>query len=201
LANCKGKHRSDIKRMEKRLQEAGASVTLYTEAVDLDKAVADYQAVYEKSWKQAEPHPGFVPGMIRLCAAKNWLRLGVIRIGDQPIAAQVWRVGKRKAEIYKVAYDEAFKAYSPGTVLTARLMRHVLDVDRVDEVDYLVGDDAYKKNWMTHRRERIGIVAYELRSLGGLAGAMVEMTSRAAKPWVDRWRAARTPAPQSRPQD
>jgi hypothetical protein len=47
-----------------------------------------------------------------------------------------------RAEIFKVAYDEAHKALSPGTLVTALVMEHVLEVDRVREVDYLTGDDA-----------------------------------------------------------
>jgi len=41
-------------------------------------------------------------------------------------------------------------------VLTAALMQHALDVDRVQTVDYLIGDDAYKREWMSHRREPAG---------------------------------------------
>jgi CelD/BcsL family acetyltransferase involved in cellulose biosynthesis len=71
----------------------------------------------------------------------------------------LWIVSERRAEIYKVAYDEAFKQLSPGTALTAKLMQHVIDIDGVDEVDYLIGDDPYKKSWMGARRERWGIEA------------------------------------------
>jgi hypothetical protein len=45
----------------------------------------------------------------------------------------------------------------------------------VAEVDYLIGDDAYKQDWMSHRRERWGIVAYNPRTLFGLAGALKQM--------------------------
>ncbi|HEY8908590.1 MAG TPA: GNAT family N-acetyltransferase, partial [Rhodoferax sp.] len=58
--------------------------------------------------------------------------------------------------------------FSAGSVLTAALMRHVIDVDHVEEVDYLTGDDAYKRDWMSHRRERWGIVAFDLRTAAGL---------------------------------
>ncbi|OGA95641.1 MAG: hypothetical protein A3E79_13955 [Burkholderiales bacterium RIFCSPHIGHO2_12_FULL_61_11] len=51
-----------------------------------------------------------------------------------------------KASIYKVSYDEHFKAYTPGTLFTAMLMEHVIEKDKVTEVDCLIGDDPYKKN-------------------------------------------------------
>ena len=46
-------------------------------------------------------------------------------------------------------------------------MKHVLDVDKVDAIDFLSGDDAYKKNWMTHSRERIKIDVFNSNTLKG----------------------------------
>jgi CelD/BcsL family acetyltransferase involved in cellulose biosynthesis len=188
LTTRRGKMRSDIKRMEKRLRQAGASIQIVSDTSDLDRAIADYQHVYARSWKQEEPHVGFVPGLMRLCAERGWLRLGLLHIDHQPIAAQLWIVANGRAEIFKVAYDEKFKDFSPGTVLSAQLMRHVLDEDKVREVDFLSGDDTYKRNWMSERRERFGIVAYDLRSIGGCAGMAVEALSRRVRPLCERLR-------------
>jgi CelD/BcsL family acetyltransferase involved in cellulose biosynthesis len=110
---------------------------------DLERAIQDYELAYERSWKYSEPYPKFIPRLCELAARKGWLRLGTLRIGDRPAAAQVWLVKDGKASIYKVAYDEHFAKLSPGTVLTAALMKHVIEVDKVNEVDYLAGDDAY----------------------------------------------------------
>jgi CelD/BcsL family acetyltransferase involved in cellulose biosynthesis len=52
-------------------------------------------------------------------------------------------------------------------VLSAALFRHALDVDRVSDIDYLTGDDDYKRDWMTHRRERVGLVAFRKASIAG----------------------------------
>jgi hypothetical protein len=38
--------------------------------------------------------------------------------------------------------------------LSAALFQHVLDIDRVDLVDFGTGDDAYKAEWMDHVRDR-----------------------------------------------
>jgi CelD/BcsL family acetyltransferase involved in cellulose biosynthesis len=112
------------------------------------------------------------------------LRLGIARLDGQAIAAQLWIVGKTKASIYKVAYHEAHAALSPGTVLTSYLLRHVIEHDQVSEVDFLIGDDEYKKIWMSDRRERWGIVAFNRRTFIGcilmakeIIGRMVKRTS------------------------
>ena len=47
--------------------------------------------------------------------------------------------------------------YSPGTILTQYLMRYVIDTDKVAEIDFLTGNEHYKQDWMTVRREHLGI--------------------------------------------
>lgn len=181
LAGRTGKQRSNIKRMEQRLADAGGRIEVITSLADADRGLAAYDQVYALSWKVPEPHPLFMPSLMRLCAQHAALRLGVVWLGETPIAAQLWVVWGGRAEIFKVAYNEAHKSLSPGTVLTAALMQHVLDTDHVNEVDYLVGDDPYKRLWMTQRRERWGLIAYDRRSLTGCIGMLVESLRRHAK--------------------
>ena len=186
LKNRSGQLRSTIKRMTKRLAaEDNGRLEIIRDPADVERGIAAYEAVYGASWKVPEPYVDFMPGLIRLCAQRGWLRLGLAWIGEQPIAAQLWIVNAGRAHIYKVAYDEAFKAIAPGTLVTALLLEEAIERDRVTEVDYLIGDDAYKKTWMSHRRERFGLVAYDpltLRGLVGLARQAVGETWRRLRP-------------------
>ncbi|HEX6706128.1 MAG TPA: GNAT family N-acetyltransferase [Albitalea sp.] len=192
LAQRTSKMRSNIKRMDKKLAQDGGTVEIYSEPVDGRRAVDAFQKVYSASWKNDEPYPHFMPGLIATCAERGWMRLGVVWLRGQPIAAQLWMVSHRKADIYKVAYDETFKDYSPGTVLTARLMQHVIERDGVEEVDYLIGDDGYKKLWMSDRRTRSGVVIYNPRTVMGALGALREIVGRALKPALQRLKAMRS---------
>jgi CelD/BcsL family acetyltransferase involved in cellulose biosynthesis len=186
LSNRDGMLRSTLKRRSKKFSNVGGTLQLVSKASDMPAAISAYEQVYAKSWKTPEPFVDFSSGLLKMCASQGWLRLGMAWIAGKPIAAQLWIVANGRAEIYKVAYDEGFKTYSPGTLVTAMLMQHVQEVDKVHEVDYLIGDDAYKKAWMTHRRERWGIVAYNPRTLGGLGGVLSEMVGRWGKPWARR---------------
>jgi CelD/BcsL family acetyltransferase involved in cellulose biosynthesis len=181
LAQRDGILRSTIKRMTRKFSGDGGTLEIVPGGADLTRAIDAYERVYATSWKKPEPYPEFMPGLIRTCAAQGYLRLGLAWLDGRPIAAQLWIVSHGRAEIYKVAYDEDFKAYAPGTLLTAMLMEHAIEVDKVSEVDYLIGDDPYKKTWMSHRRERWGVVAYNPRSLGGLAGWAREALGRRVK--------------------
>ena len=147
----------------------------------LEDAIAAYEAVYRASWKPPEGHPHFMPQLIRTCAAEGWLRMGVAWVDGEPAAAQVWMVADGVAAIFKLAYDQRHVKHSVGSLLTAELMRHVIDIDRVQEVDFLSGDDAYKQDWMSHRRERWGLSAFNLRTVRGLSLAILHFGGRALK--------------------
>lgn len=174
--------RNTLRRREKKFFAAGRGrLEIVTGNEGLEPAIAAWRKIYGSSWKAAEPFPEFVPGLIRMCAAHGWLRLGLAYHDGEPVAGQIWIVSHGRAAIYKLAYDEKFARLSAGTVLTAHLMRQVLDEDQVQEVDYLIGDDPYKKDWMSHRRERWGIVAYNTGTARGIAGAAMQRISEISR--------------------
>jgi hypothetical protein len=179
-----------IRRKIKKLNKTGrARIQVVTGTENLEAAIDAYEKIYLSSWKRPEPYPNFVPGLIRTCAGNGWLRMGVIYMDDQPIAAQVWIVNSGRATIYKLGQDQNYDEFSAGSILTARLMEHVLEVDRVREVDFGSGDDPYKKNWLPQRRERWGILAMNPRSLAGCLGIVRNVGGRAAKnTWHALWR-------------
>lgn len=160
-------------------------------------AVADFEAVYLRSWKRPEPYPDFIATMCRQAHARGWLRAAVSHLDGKPVAAQIWLVKGQVASIYKLAYDEDYARRGVGTVVTAALFEHVLDVDRVVEIDFLSGDDPYKAEWMSGRRERFGLLAFHPRTLQGLAGALRHFGGRMVRRWQARLR--REPVAPARP--
>jgi hypothetical protein len=115
---------------------------------------ADYERVYAKSWKPHEGSPDFLRQLAQSEGMAGTLRLGLAYIDGQPVAAQFWTVENGSALIHKLAYDERHVQASPGTLLSAAMFQHALDVDRVDLVDYGTGSDAYKAEWMDAERLR-----------------------------------------------
>lgn len=150
----------------------------------VDAAMNAFEHVYRRSWKPAEASPSFVRAWAKACAVQGWLRLGLAWVDDVPVAAQFWFTAHGRAFVFKLAYDEAYSRLSAGTVLSAHMFRECLDVDRVHEVDYLSGDDAYKREWMTHRRQRFRVTACNPRTCRGLWRGL----RLVAGAWRDRWR-------------
>jgi CelD/BcsL family acetyltransferase involved in cellulose biosynthesis len=169
-----GKVKSTLKRKGAKLRaRADAKIEIVTNASDVNGAMDAYEAVYRSSWKIDEPHADFIRSVAHEFASRGWLRLGVVTIGSRPAASQLWFVYNGTASIFKLAYDEEFTDLSVGSLLTKALMEHVIDTDKVSVVDYLCGDDDYKRDWMSDRRERLGVRAIRRMSLPGVANALV----------------------------
>jgi CelD/BcsL family acetyltransferase involved in cellulose biosynthesis len=164
-----GALRSTAARARRRFEREGGTLEIVTgdDPASLQRALEAYAQVYAASWKPQEPYTGFIPALVTLAARRGWLRLGLAWRDGQALAAHLWLVHGGRAEIYKLAYREDAAAWSPGTLLGQHLMAHVIDVDRVREIDYLTGDDDYKRLWMGQRRERWRIDALNPRTLRG----------------------------------
>jgi len=179
--------RNTLKRKKKKFEkESNSRIDIITGPNGLQKAVNAFLSIYEKSWKKPEPYPTFLPGLIRTCAENGCLRLGVAWVDGKPAAAQLWIVDNGIASIYKLAYDPQYNKLSVGSLLTMALMEFVFKEDKVRCVDYLTGDDAYKKDWMTHRRERVGVIAFNTRTLAGQFGAILNISGRSIKQILNR---------------
>lgn len=162
------KLKNTLSRKEKKLgRERGYTIRIAEDVSELEGFIADYETVYQQSWKPEESHPQFIRAIIRRFAEKGWLRLGIMYINDEPVASQLWFVKEGVASIYKLAYDEQYMPYSVGTILTANMMKQVIDVDGVEVIDFLTGNDAYKREWMSHQRERCQITVFNNKTLRG----------------------------------
>jgi hypothetical protein len=174
--------KNTIIRKTKKLNDSTEwNIKIVTASAELAEYIAIFETIYNSSWKNPEPHPDFIPGLIRICAEQGWLRLGIAYIDNQPAAAQIWIVNNGVSSIYKLAYIDKYSKYSIGTILTARLMEHVIETDKVREVDYLTGDDEYKRDWMSHRRERWGLIAFNLRTPAGILASIKHLGGSAIK--------------------
>jgi CelD/BcsL family acetyltransferase involved in cellulose biosynthesis len=142
------------------------------------QAWQDYERVYEASWKPAEGSPALMRALAEQEGAAGTLRLGLAYREGRPIASQFWLVENGTATIHKLAYAEDARHLSPGTLLSVEMFRRALDVDKVDAVDFGIGSDAYKAEWMEEREPLYAFTAYDLRSAGGLAAAARDMAAK-----------------------
>ena len=134
------------------------------------KAWEDYQSVYNASWKPAEGSPELMRKLVQAEGAAGTLRLGLAYHEGQPVAAQLWVVEHGIATIQELSYREDAKHLSPGTVLSMEMFRRAIDEDKADMIDFGIGDDGYKRDWMAESVPLYALAAYDMRSPRGLAG-------------------------------
>jgi hypothetical protein len=115
---------------------------------------AAYEQIYAASWKPEEGDPALLRAFAEAESARGTFRMGLARIEGTPVAAQYWTVEDGTAFIHKLAHVEDSLKASPGTLLSAALFRHVIEVDGVRRVDFGTGNDAYKRDWM-NRHDRL----------------------------------------------
>lgn len=172
--------RRKLRRGERR---ADTDFILVTQPPDLEPGIDAFEKVYASSWKEPEPFPHFNAALMRETAAADLLRLGIWRIGGAPVAAQLWIVERGTATVLKLAHDEAFQADSPCTVLSALMLRQLLDIEHVAAIDFGRGDDPYKQGWVSQRRQRCGLVLVNPRRPAGLVFLARHRLGEVRKAW------------------
>lgn len=153
LASRPARLRNTLARKKRKLaREQRYEIRLYT-GDEVSHGMPDYYMIYNASWKAREQYSGFLDNIVTAFSRQDWIRLAVLYINGQPAAAQLWFVNHSKASIFRLAYDEKWKSYSPGSILMGFLMEYVIEHDKVEEIDFLTGNESYKQDWMSARRE------------------------------------------------
>lgn len=135
--------------LSRKLKKSSLVTEIHTQ---FDAAVwAEYESIYADSWKPDEGSTAFLKSLAQAEGNAGCLRLGVARLDGVALAAQLWTIEPARAIIHKLAYRKTAAQHSPGTILTAAMFRHVIDIDRVPLIDYGTGDDHYKADWMDTR--------------------------------------------------
>jgi len=135
-----------------------------------DKAWIDLEQVFDASWKLPEGSPELIRDIVVKEGEAGTLRLGLAYKDDLAVAAQIWIIEHGIATIHKLAYREDVKELSAGTILSVEMFRRALEIDKVDKIDFGIGNDTYKREWMTHSVPMYALSAYYPYSWSGLAG-------------------------------
>lgn len=190
LAGCPSALRHTVERKGKRAARETRFRLIAAPGAALEAGIAAFHAVRAGSWKPDEPFPAFDAALMRAAAEAGALRLGVLTraADDAPLAAQYWILdqGGARATVPKLFHLEAARAASPGTVLTAMMVRHLITEEGVRTLDFGRGDDAYKAHWVSERVQLIGLVLADPRHPAGLAA----LARQAAGALVRRLRGA-----------
>jgi hypothetical protein len=135
--------------------------------------VAGYWTIYQHSWKHQEPSRSFISWLLTWSAQRGYLRLGLLYVDEEVVASQLWLVVGRTACIFKLAQDMNANKLSPGSLLTEHMINAAVLHDRVDKIDFLLGDDQFKALWMDGKQPIYWVEVINRKSLVGLALGLV----------------------------
>jgi hypothetical protein len=161
--------RKNYPRLARNLEKKGdVRFHVISDNSELDWGIENYNRVLANSWKEPELFPNHTAGLIRGSACVGALRLGLLFYNNDPVATQLWLVAGGIASAYKSHYDLRLTRESVGSISMLRMFKHVLDIDHVKEINFGVGTDHYKRNWLTSERPICGILACNPRTVMGL---------------------------------
>jgi CelD/BcsL family acetyltransferase involved in cellulose biosynthesis len=181
------------RRTARALRDPAIELEMFRAGDGIERGIAAFEEVYRRSWKEPEPYPGFNAGFMRVAAGLGLLRLGVMWQDGRAIAAQYWVMTGGVAAVLKLAHDEAVRSLSPGTVLTAWMIKGLLGEGGVRELDFGRGDDPYKQGWTELRRQRIGFVLADPLRIAGFASILRHRLGRVRQA-LRSWQTARATA-------
>lgn len=189
LARRSRQTRYHIGRHVRRLARSGRGrIEVVQAGPELKPALIDYALVDLQSWKDQEAYPDVIPTLAQAAAGSGALRLGLLYIDDEPAAAQVWIVSAGRATLLRMHHVREYAHLSPGTVLTFEMLRRILAVDAIREVDFGAGDEPFKRKWLAQSRERVGLLAFNPRTVKGLLAAARHIGGHAAMSLARRMR-------------
>lgn len=166
--------RSGLKRKLKKLEAAGR-VTFELDAGHSDPAAALAAAVdvSRRSWKELAGSALLLNAGIDRFLGEVFERLGggepgergepgetfiaFLHLDDRPIAHELGFVLDDRMWFYDHSYDQEFARFSPGQLLTARLLERAWQ-DGLVEYDFLRGDEPYKLSWTDSSRRELQLV-------------------------------------------
>jgi hypothetical protein len=167
LAARDGALREILRRKQVSVDRCGAQFSIVSGGAELAAAWSAYDDVYKQSWKPAEPFPHFHSRLVHHAARHGALRMGILRFAEVPVAVQLWILWRGTGTVLKLAHDKRFTSQSPGSLLTAYVIKSLMEQDRITAIDFGRGDDPYKRRWAAERRQRIGFLAANPRSATG----------------------------------
>jgi CelD/BcsL family acetyltransferase involved in cellulose biosynthesis len=97
--------------------------------------------------------------------------LFVLKFDGRIISAVLGRISKFSAEAVIAAFDRSYGQYGPGHLLYEDILKWALE--RRLELDFRIGNEAYKKDWTNRESE---VITY--RFINSIWGAAFSLASR-----------------------
>lgn len=160
LHSKRAKFRSNLKYYRRLAERNGQHLNIHRlRWGDGDDTVDDLVAIELRSWKAREGNlkistpmgREFYRRFCRYFAGRGWLEIWRADIDSAPIAFLVNIIHGGKCYHYNTCYEETYAHISPGLLLHAEAIGEAFE-RKLNEYDFLSGDEPYKVRWCADRR-------------------------------------------------
>ncbi|MEP7041513.1 MAG: GNAT family N-acetyltransferase [Dokdonella sp.] len=136
-AGVSGKHRKELRRLERRLADSGKLTYRTFEAGEpVQPWIDQFLALEVRGWKGQEGGRAFdrdeggrifFDRIIHAGAARGRIQMFSMLLDDVPIAMKINFLLGDGGYAFKIAYDEEYAKYSPGVLLEVFFMTHIVE--------------------------------------------------------------------------
>ncbi|HMJ02446.1 MAG TPA: GNAT family N-acetyltransferase [Conexibacter sp.] len=167
LAQRSSNLRQQWRRRRRRLERAGVlTFRVTTDRAALEDDFDAFLRVEASGWKgqrgtaiASDPRTlGLYYGFAQAAADRGWLRLYLLELDGQALAADLGCAIGDTGFLVKTGFDMDAAHYSPGLVLRGDVLQASID-EGLRGYDFLGGPDAYKLRWCDELRPRVALHA------------------------------------------
>jgi len=163
-SGLKSKFKSNLRNREKRIGALGeVEFTVARDTQDLRAAVRTFYDIEARGWKgeegtavtMQEGARKLFDGLLRGAPEQTWVP--ILSVGGKPVAAQFLRVWANTMFLLKTSFDPEYSAYSPGQLITARVIRYGIE-NGMEVLDFLGASMPWKTDWAPEERPNVQLV-------------------------------------------
>lgn len=99
----------------------------------------------------------FITAVAPLLAERSELRIGLLKICGETVAAQLWLERRATVFLYYSGFDPAWSKYSVAMVATAEALKWAI-ASGLTRVEFLRGADQFKRRWDTANRVQVHLL-------------------------------------------
>lgn len=119
--------------------------------VFFDQHVLRYSFKQDESLFVNEKNRRFYQKLIDNMKGTDWIFFSILIYNESPIAYHFGFLYNNILTWYKPAFDINIKSKSPGTIMLKKLIEYSIE-NGVDELDYTIGNEPFKKRFSNHVR-------------------------------------------------
>ena len=189
LQSLGGRHRYNVKhRLDRLVKQRAMRCELVESERHRREALATLVALHRKRWSErggstaldATNLVAFHEEFSRLALERGWLRLFVMYLGGEPVAALYGFRYRGTFYFYQTGFDPAYARDGVGQTIVGLTIQHAIE-EGCTEYDMLHGDEPYKFDWAGKVRELERLQLYPPSARGWVCRQMVELDRMARK--------------------